>query len=1771
MRRLLLFALILFVILSVGNFGFAQDITPEPTSTPTETPFFTETPSPTATLTETTTATLTETPALTNTAFFTETATETPFITETPTETALFTETATATAFLTETPSLTPAETLSAGMTETATATPSASATVPTTALSLAFTADFESPDLSAWTFDSGWAFHPVATGQALRVYNSQTPFVLNQTYADVAAEAQFIVDYAAAHLTVRQTFESWYEVSLDASGFVTLYRMFEVVGQTMVAPSLPEQWRTLRLSAIGNVVTVFVDGSEVLSYTDATPLPAGQISFHATFPPQPEGFVPVPPQNTMVVDNFMLWTPTVLAATPTSTWTPEPSLTPVTALPTFTAAPDNTVWTEVYRESFDIPFSLESDMPLAGTRIEIDGNPALQTRPNNRATAIFISVQDVFFELRGRLGSNGKLALMLRGGETGSYIAQIDTTGAVTLYRNGELLGSGLASGIQPDQWFNMQFIARGDQLRLAVNNSEVLVVNDSGILNAGIIAFSGTNAFVDDLMVSTAPPLDVAQPPLAPMSMMSEEQPLGMMNTGDYVLNPYERLMYSDGGKIKIHDGTTAVDYIYSGMTLIDITTLTGVGRNFAWSDDYGYLAFECYTATGQDICVAEVDQYRQILSIRNITNTPNYYEFLGNWNNDNDSLIWIQAESFVTDVNSLRQIPLNTTVKRGFMSEIEQGSGGGIFTISLEVEPDHWITSAFLGDDGYIYYAMDGDNYIVDENYNSLYRGGIYRQLNGQPLTRELWLDNIEIGLYLSLPYSADDISYNFWISDVEDNGKVLFGFWYEEIVETGGEPFSYGIWRSSTAYSDGQTGIFLNNQSRSSARFGSLTLQYPNNTSTAIVIQYSPGQYPEDANPLQNVSVNLPTSIRNAVVVPWNPLPDTINLKPNETLFFTESDGIYRSNGLTTELYIAPGLQLGDGTTLAGIGTLQVSFDGRYLAFECEVAEGLQGYWDICYTEINPIGSAGTVWRQTQTANKVEYLGSWSPTNYELVWLEFDYPNQVHDRSAERLIKRANVTDPAESEIVTLTTPEYHIVSDIFWATDGYYYYTVEEDPEQPTYAGGIYRQSVSNLTAPPEFVALDGYMTPNGQLPVQTTWGKIEFAINDVRAGDGVLYEAYSQYNTAAGTLRYYQLGLAQLNDVAFPIIRKTNAENDDITLLYEATFGREGDIYILDRAAGTTFRATTLARLLQQLLWFLLNIPFGSGGGSQPMSMMAQGDNMLQPMQNGTPTPVPAGIKVAQANFICLFDVSEYGGIRVRSTPSQEGVIVAENALYVEVLGRFHNPDGSNFVWNDAEPTTPETFDAWVYVNIQGGYQGGWVPSFQFWHGRLVFIEARRICSRIQDNARDVPPVDVTGNLIPESPTPTPTATPVLTPGPLFPTTAQLTPFPGPAPGELCSTELSVANRAWLKTVCNQGWSYLSETERDVLTAAIAQNNTVVDTYIKADTWWLTNTTPKRGINDVPPAFWGIPCPTGDTGICQHIVSGANYLFDNMTRIGVDTDNGAGAGQQTVYSNGTQGSGDYIEGFLPLPTDPIVESWGRRESLDQNTIGLFACGRNRLTSELASVCWVCQDLPTELYRYAGYDLLSDMTNYPKYQSTDWDEPYVEKTYPSVLNSLSYISRNVVPVQDFVNLTAGGKIDPGGQLNYQVGDQVLLINPSLIRFHTGIVVRGASSSDFNSVLDQVLIAQISFSSQGFFKSNSDLFYLSPSTGETFTNDTPVNFAGRFEVITLRTYLYKAILGYQEFGFVGVIVQGSDDVNAANLYLEIVRPGGLDISQ
>lgn len=165
--------------------------------------------------------------------------------------------------------------------------------------MSLLFSDNFDTGELYLWTLGAGWSLVPSEGGLALQVINSDEPVTfVHSNIGDAAVQARFLMSSGMARLSLRQSEVGSYTVLMDAMGNIALYRSSQLLGAATVTSVVPGQWRTLRLSAIKNIVRVAVDGIEVIAVQDVTPLPPGTFSFAG-----------VASENGLLVDDLTSWT----------------------------------------------------------------------------------------------------------------------------------------------------------------------------------------------------------------------------------------------------------------------------------------------------------------------------------------------------------------------------------------------------------------------------------------------------------------------------------------------------------------------------------------------------------------------------------------------------------------------------------------------------------------------------------------------------------------------------------------------------------------------------------------------------------------------------------------------------------------------------------------------------------------------------------------------------------------------------------------------------------------------------------------------------------------------------------------------------------------------------------------------------------------------------------------------------------------------------------------------------------------------------------------------------------------------------------------------------------------------------------------------------------------------------------------------------------------------------------------------------------------------
>ena len=140
------------------------------------------------------------------------------------------------------------------------------------------YSEDFDGEVLSDIWYDRIYAVKSLQGDNTAYHVLGQMPITLPQGYIkDVALEAKVTLYGGRAILVVRGSGAGHYYAALNSTGEVELYK-----GDTIFAKSpqnlsiVPGQQYQLRISVIGNHITVTVDGSPIISITDPNPLPYG-------------------------------------------------------------------------------------------------------------------------------------------------------------------------------------------------------------------------------------------------------------------------------------------------------------------------------------------------------------------------------------------------------------------------------------------------------------------------------------------------------------------------------------------------------------------------------------------------------------------------------------------------------------------------------------------------------------------------------------------------------------------------------------------------------------------------------------------------------------------------------------------------------------------------------------------------------------------------------------------------------------------------------------------------------------------------------------------------------------------------------------------------------------------------------------------------------------------------------------------------------------------------------------------------------------------------------------------------------------------------------------------------------------------------------------------------------------------------------------------------------------------------------------------------------
>lgn len=348
------------------------------------------------------------------------------------------------------------------------------------------------------WSFGNGWQLVPLDGTYALQANGITQPVTYTQTgFSDVAVEAIVQTQHMTIELYIRQSDLGSYRLVLSPDGVVEIYKGNTVLASTIVASSSPNQWRNIRLSAMGHTLRASIDNIEVLVNTDTQPLPVGTVSFIATTSSTVAN-------QTLLLDNVRIWIPSVsidnATETPTATYTEILPTEQFIQLSTNNFAPN---WDELWYSDFEkFNLELESwDLGTSATYFDGPSGKALElTGGDNPLIFNFDRINNVAIEADIYMATDSNpVSLTARESTSGYYLASITSTGDITLQRGQTIVATNTIQNFTVDTWHHVRMEVYNDTIRIIVNNMEILAVQDMNPLPMGRVIISDNTLSTD------------------------------------------------------------------------------------------------------------------------------------------------------------------------------------------------------------------------------------------------------------------------------------------------------------------------------------------------------------------------------------------------------------------------------------------------------------------------------------------------------------------------------------------------------------------------------------------------------------------------------------------------------------------------------------------------------------------------------------------------------------------------------------------------------------------------------------------------------------------------------------------------------------------------------------------------------------------------------------------------------------------------------------------------------------------------------------------------------------------------------------------------------------------------------------------------------------------------------------------------------------------------------------------------------------------------
>ncbi len=405
------------------------------------------------------------------------------------------------------------------------------------------FSDDFQDGNSDGWLATDGWAVVEESGNYYLTTDQPSQRAALSLDWPHFTMTAQVrVANGAAAHLDARAS-NAAFAVVLDAQGNVSLVRGETVLANSPAPSTSPEvtpdptaapEWHTVSVQALGNVITVSVDGAPRINYTDTETATSGSFSF--TTDAVNSGAVDIDNIIIQKLDEPQVITTPEPTVEPTAEPTEQSDIQPETTVEPETTAEAPVAEMPAEDTATGVQVGINFDDENADWALGAGGNVVDSGESNfallmaaNSTLGLNEPLSLSNFTLTARLniltdaanGEDSGLGIFFRLNDGSGYLLTIESDNSA-LYALGEtnelLAESGIAHAL--NSWHAITFTVNGGNAMLNVNGVDELIVeglNDS----AGDISFvanSASNIMLDDIAITELASTPATEPEATP-----------------------------------------------------------------------------------------------------------------------------------------------------------------------------------------------------------------------------------------------------------------------------------------------------------------------------------------------------------------------------------------------------------------------------------------------------------------------------------------------------------------------------------------------------------------------------------------------------------------------------------------------------------------------------------------------------------------------------------------------------------------------------------------------------------------------------------------------------------------------------------------------------------------------------------------------------------------------------------------------------------------------------------------------------------------------------------------------------------------------------------------------------------------------------------------------------------------------------------------------------------------------------------------------------